>query len=910
MTTFTLNNQSITALDDETIIQAAQRHQIAIPHLCYKEGYRPDGNCRACMVEIDGERVLSPSCCRQPSAGMVVYSNNERALKSQKMVLELLLCDMPKQSSKPSHRYDSQLQKWCEHLNVRTTNLPRRSAITADVSHPAIAVNLDNCIACNLCIRACREEQCNDVIGMANSGQHVKIIFDLDVDLKHSTCVSCGECVQACPTEALTSALEDNNSPDLKEVDSVCPYCGVGCLLTYQVHDNKIKGVKGRNGPANKSRLCVKGRYGFDYVHHDGRLKQPLIRRNNAPKSIDKLSPKYLEQLFRPASWDEALKFATQGLKNTKAQQGKDSLAGFGSAKCSNEEAYLFQKLVRTGFENNNVDHCTRLCHASSVHALLEGIGSGAVSNPFNDVEFADVIIIIGANPAVNHPVAASFFKNAAKQGKVIIEMNPIRTSLSRLTKHFVQFHPGTDVLLLNAMMHTIIKEELFDQAYIDKHTKGFEAIKSTTAQYPPEAVSGACGVSVALIKTISRLYAQADNAIIFWGMGISQHVHGTDNARCLIALSLMCAQIGRRGTGLHPLRGQNNVQGASDAGLIPMMLPDYQLVNDADVHAKFSRLWGVELDKRPGKTVTEVIDGIMAGDLSAMYIMGENPAMSDPNLNHSRQAIAKLKHLIVQDIFYTETAALADVILPATTFVEKNGTVTNTNRQVQMGRKALDAPGLAKPDWWITTQIANGLGLNWHYDNVEKIFNEMRQTMPNISGITWEQLEQQSSVTYPYRQESNLSEPVIFKRNFPTKDGKALFVPAKFKLNSELPDKNYPLVLITGRILEHWHTGSMSRKSRVLNALKPQSFLTMNPKDAKKLGIKSGAEITLKSKRGKVQTFAKLDSDLQVGNVFMPFCFVEAAANIITRDDIDPSGKIPAFKYCAVAVNPCAKTA
>lgn len=910
MITFTLNNQSITALDNETIIQAAQRHQIDIPHLCYKEGYRPDGNCRACMVEIDGERVLSPSCCRQPSAGMVVHSNNERALKSQKMVLELLLCDMPKQSPKSPYRHDSQLQKWCEYLNVKTTNLPQRSAVTADVSHPAIALNLDSCIACNLCIRACREEQCNDVIGMANSGQHVKIIFDLDVDLKHSTCVSCGECVQACPTGALTSILEDNDSPDLKEVDSVCPYCGVGCLLTYQVHDNKIKGVKGRDGPANKSRLCVKGRYGFDYTHHDGRLKQPLIRRDNAPKSIDKLTPKYLEQLFRPASWDEALRFAIQGLKTIKARQGKDSLAGFGSAKCSNEEAYLFQKLVRTGFENNNVDHCTRLCHASSVYALLEGIGSGAVSNPFNDVEFADVIIIIGANPAVNHPVAASFFKNAAKQGKTIIEINPIRTSLSRLSKHFVQFHPGTDVLLLNAMMHTIIKEGLFDQAYIDKHTKGFEAIKSTSAQYSPEAVSAVCGVSAALIKTISRLYAQADNAMIFWGMGISQHVHGTDNARCLIALSLMCAQIGRRGTGLHPLRGQNNVQGASDAGLIPMMLPDYQLVNDADVHTKFSQLWGVELDKRPGKTVTEVIDGIMAGDLNAMYIMGENPVMSDPNLNHSRQAIAKLEHLIVQDIFYTETAALADVILPATTFVEKTGTVTNTNRQVQMGRKVLDAPGLAKPDWWITTQIANGLGLNWHYDNVEEIFNEMRQTMPSIGGITWEQLEQQSSVTYPYRQESNLSEVVIFKHNFPTQDGKALFVPAKFKLNSELADKDYPLILITGRILEHWHTGSMSRKSQVLNTLEPQSFLTINPKDAEKLGIQSGAEITLKSKRGEVQTFAKFDSNLQVGNVFMPFCFVEAAANIITRDDVDPSGKIPAFKYCAVTVNPRVKTA
>ncbi len=907
MTTFTLNNQNITALTNETILQAAQRHHIQIPNLCYKEGYRPDGNCRSCMVEIDGERVLNPSCCRQPTKGMVVYSNNKRALTSQKMVLELLISDMPEQSIQSKYQHDSRLQKWCEQLGVYHTKLPKRhTPVVADTSHCAIAVNLDSCIQCNLCIRACREEQCNDVIGMANNGRHTKIVFDLEVDLSLSTCVSCGECVQACPTGALTSKNEDNWTPDLKEVDSVCPYCGVGCLLTYKVKDNKIVGVKGREGPANKSRLCVKGRYGFDYAHHDARLKQPLIRRDNTPKSIDKLTPEHLEEMFRPATWEEAIVFATKGLKTIKTQQGRETLAGFGSAKCSNEEAYLFQKLVRTGFENNNVDHCTRLCHASSVYALLEGIGSGAVSNPFNDAQFSNVIIVIGANPNVNHPVAASFFKNAAKKNQAIIEINPMRTSLSRLVKHFVQFNPGTDVLILNAMMHTIIKEDLINKEYIAKHTKNFDAIKASSARYSPESVSAICGIEAKLIKTISRLYAKADNAIIFWGMGISQHTHGADNARCLIALALMCGQIGRPGTGLHPLRGQNNVQGASDAGLIPMMLPDYQKVDDANVHAKFSKLWETDLATKPGKTVTEVIDSIMTNDLQAMYIMGENPAMSDPNLNHSRQAIAKLKHLVVQDIFYTETAALADVILPATTFSEKTGTVTNTNRQVQMGRQVLDAPGSAKPDWWIIIEIAKGLGLDWQYNSVKQIFNEMRQTMPSIQGITWDKLEKQSSVTYPCKKESDSGEAIIFKEGFPTSDGKALFVPTNYQLNTELPDNNYPLILITGRILEHWHTGSMTRKSKVLNHLKPQSFLAINPKDAKKIGISSGDNIILKSKRGSVKTLAKLDSNLQIGNVFMPFCFVEAAANIITRDDIDPNGKIPAFKYCAVTVEPC----
>lgn len=904
MTTFTLNNQKLKARDGETILQVATRHNIQIPNLCYKDGYRADGNCRACMVEIDGERVLSPSCCRQPNEGMVVSSDNSRALKSQKMVLELLLSDMPNQAAKSSHTRDSRLQKWCDMLNVTQTNLPQRSTISPDTSHIAIDVDLNDCIKCGLCIRACREEQCNDVIGMANHSQHSQIIFDLGDDLGGSTCVSCGECVQACPTGALTSKAEDNQTPDLKEVDSVCPYCGVGCLLTYKIADNKIVAVKGRDGPANQGRLCVKGRYGFDYAHNESRLKTPLIRRNDATKDIDKLSPDYMNEMFREATWDEALAFAAGGLKSIKAAKGRDSLAGFGSAKCSNEEAYLFQKLVRTGFENNNVDHCTRLCHASSVFALLEGIGSGAVSNPFNDTEFADVIIVIGANPTVNHPVAASFFKNAAKNNKTIIEMNPIASNLSRHAKHFIQFHPGTDVLILNAMMQVIISEGLTDQKYISKHTKGFDEVKKSVQNYPPEKVSAVCGVDAKTIKTIARLYAKADNAIIFWGMGISQHTHGTDNARCLISLALMCGQIGRRGTGLHPLRGQNNVQGASDAGLIPMSLPDYQRVDDDDIRSKFSKLWGVELDNRPGKTVTEVIDAAIKGDLQGMYIMGENPAMSDPNLNHSRAAIANLKHLVVQDIFYTETAALADVILPATTFAEKDGTVTNTNRQVQMGRKALDAPGEAKPDWWITCEMAKGLGLDWQYNNVQQIFDEMRQTMPSIAGITWDRLEQ-TSVTYPCEKEGDSGDVVVFKDGFPTSDNKAQFVPSTFHENLELPDENYPMVLITGRILEHWHTGSMTRKSRVLDGLEPQSFAALNPVDAQNLNISDGDPIILKSKRGEVATFAKLDKGLQLSNVFMPFCFFEAAANIITRDDIDPDGKIPAFKYCAITITP-----
>ncbi|MCL4148034.1 UNVERIFIED_CONTAM: hypothetical protein GTU68_021340, partial [Idotea baltica] len=436
-----------------------------------------------------------------------------------------------------------------------------------------------------------------------------------------------------------------------KKVDSVCPYCGVGCLLTFNVKDNKILYVEGRDGPANKSRLCVKGRYGFDYLAHPERLTKPLIRK---------------EGMFREASWEEALELAANGLNSIKAEHGPSGLAGFGSAKGSNEEAYLFQKLVRTGFGTNNVDHCTRLCHASSVAALLEGVGSGAVSNQIADVSEAEVLVIIGANPAGNHPVAATFMKNAAKSGKKLIVMDPRQTDISRHADYMLQFKPDTDVAMLNALMYTIIDENLVDKDFIENRTEEYAELKDNVMNYSPEKMEAVCGIPAETLREVARVYATSKGSMIFWGMGVSQHVHGTDNARCLIALSMISGQIGRPGSGLHPLRGQNNVQGASDAGLIPMMFPDYKRVDNAEAHAHFSEFWNAELDDKPGLTVVEIMHAVLAGTMHGMYVMGENPAMSDPNLNHAREALAGLKHLVVQDLFLTETAAFADVVLPA----------------------------------------------------------------------------------------------------------------------------------------------------------------------------------------------------------------------------------------------------
>jgi formate dehydrogenase major subunit len=535
------------------------------------------------------------------------------------------------------------------------------------------------------------------------------------------------------------------------------------------------------------------------------------------------------------------------------------------------------------------------------VAALLEGIGSGAVSNPVSDVAFADVILVIGANATVNHPVAATFIKNAARSHARLIVMDPRITDLARDAHHFLQFRADTDVALLNSLMHVIVEEGLHDAAFVAARTEGFAALRDNLRHFAPEAMAGICGIDADTLRSVARLYAGAKSAMIFWGMGISQHVHGTDNARCLIALALLTGHIGRRGTGLHPLRGQNNVQGASDAGLIPMMLPDYQRVADAGARARFERLWGAPLDPEPGLTVVEILNAARRGDILAMYILGENPAMSDPDLNHARAAQANLEHLVVQDIFLTETAMFADVILPASAFAEKDGSFTNTDRCVQRGRAALPLPGQARQDLWIVQELARRMGLDWNYAGPAEVFEEMRQAMPSIAGISWQRLERDGAAFYPCCSEGDASEIVMFGENFPTQDGRARFVPARLLSADELPDADYPLVLITGRELEHWHTGSMTRRSRVLDALEPEAKVSVHPDDLRALGAAAGEWVTLRTRRGGIAVRARADAALARGTIFIPFCYVEAAANLLTNPALDPYGKIPEFKYCAV---------
>ncbi len=910
---FTLDGKEVEAEAGLTIWEVANGRGLVIPHLCHKPapGYRADGNCRACMVEIEGERVLAASCIREPSEGMVVTTNSARAENARKMVVEMLLADQPARDV--AHDRSSHLWDMADLNGVSESRLPAlepERIPLLDNSHVAMSVNLDACIQCGLCVRACREVQVNDVIGMAGRGHDAYPTFDFADPMGDSTCVACGECVQACPTGALLPAtvVDEHQHGDTadydSEVESVCPFCGVGCQVSLKVKDGKIKFVEGINGPANEGRLCVKGRFGFDYIHHDHRLTKPLIRREDAPAKGLNVDPSNWQTHFREASWDEALDFAADGLKKLKADHGGKSVAGFGSAKCTNEEAYLFQKLIRQGFGHNNVDHCTRLCHASSVAALMENVGSGAVTATFNEIENADVAIVIGANPVENHPVAATYFKQFTKRGGKLIVMDPRGVGLRRFASHMLQFRPGADVSMLNAIMNVIVEENLYDEQYIQAYTENWEAEKEHLKGFTPEKMSEICGIAPEVLRDVARTFAGAKAAMIFWGMGISQHIHGTDNSRCLISLALMTGQVGRPGTGLHPLRGQNNVQGASDAGLIPMFLPDYQPVTDDGVRSAFLQVWGTEdFSSEKGLTVTEIMDDVHAGNTRGMYILGENPAMSDPDVEHARDALAKLSHLVVQDIFITETANYADVILPASAFAEKSGTVTNTNRQVQLGRPAVPPPGDAREDWWIEVELAKRLGLPWSYTGPDQVFAEMKMNMKSLDNITWDRLSDENAVTYPSLSPTDPGQAIVFGDGFPRAGGRAKFTPASVIPPDEAPDAEYPMILTTGRQLEHWHTGSMTRRSKVLDAVEPEANCSLNPKTLRRLGVQPGGMLRLSTRRGSIQIMARADRAVAEDMVFLPFAYVEAAANILTNPAVDPYGKIPEFKFSAVRV-------
>ena len=920
--TVTIDGREATVSDGTTIWEAARDVGISIPTLCHDPKLAPVGVCRMCVVEVEGSRVMSASCVRTVEPGMVIQTASDKVERCRGMLTELLMCEQPDESVKEKTTADDQLFALARRYDTRS-RLSRGTGRPQDDTSKVIDVDHQACILCDRCIRACDDVQHNDVIGRTGKGYSARISFDLDDGMGESTCVSCGECVAACPTGALTNkpvSVPIRPRSALESVDTVCPYCGVGCTLTYHVDrkENQVVFAEGRDSPGSQGRLCVKGRYGFDFVSHPHRLTQPLIR-IDYPKHA--LSPEVASSkrrrkkpggvvnyddvmpAFREASWDEALELVSRRLLEVRERWGSSSLAGFGSAKCSNEEAYLFQKLVRVAFGTNNVDHCTRLCHASSVAALLQTIGSGAVTTTYGDIQNSDVALITGTNTTSNHPVAATFFKDAAKSGTRLIVVDPRRSGISDHAWRFCQIRSGTDVAFYNGLMNIILEKGLADESYILLRTTGFKELKETVQAYTPERVSGICGISVELLTEVAVAYGEANAAITFWGMGMSQHVHGTDNCRTIISLALMTGNIGRPGTGLHPLRGQNNVQGASDAGLIPMSFPGYQPVTSEDARARFEEAWGITLNAEPGLTSVEILEGARDGIIKGMYMLGENPFLSEPNVNEVRKGLTNLDFLVVQDIFLTETAEFADVILPATSALEKTGTFTNTDRRVQIGRPALAPPGEARLDWEIICDISTRMGYLMNYASASEIFDEFVSVIDAYGGLSYDNLGPTGKLYPCPNPEESDGTVVMFGDGFPTADGRARFVPAEHSGADELPDAEYPFILVTGRVLEHWHTGVMTRRSRALSAIAPESFVEVHPDDCARLSLGDGDLVRVRSRRGEVTLPVKVGAQTQRGSVFIPFHYREAAANVLTTDKLDPDGKIPEFKFCAVTL-------
>ncbi len=948
--TLTIDGREVTVAEGSTIWAAAKAAGIDIPVLCHDERFDPVGVCRMCVVNV-GAPAFAASCVRACEEGMEVKTATAEVERSRAVLTRLLLADQPARERDPKQTTtgDNELLALADRCGVsREDGFPLAAGRGTDLSNPVIAVDHDSCILCDRCVRACDDIQGNDVIGRSGKGYATRIAFDLNDPMGKSSCVTCGECVSACPTGALTNkpirSIPIRPRSELDQVNTVCPYCGVGCALTYHVDRERgaIAFAEGRDQPGSQGRLCVKGRYGWDYAASPQRLTVPLIRREDSyPKGPlstevrgdmgDGGYPGDLEERaegkgkgrkgrgrkpgglvdygevlphFREATWDEALDLVARRLTGIHAAGGPGAIAGFGSAKCSNEEAYLFQKLIRTGFHTNNVDHCTRLCHASSVAALFEGIGSGAVSTTYGDVINADVAIVTGSNPTANHPVASSFFKQARRRGTTIIYVDPRADKMSDHADIFCQLKPGTDVAFYNGVMHEVIRLGLTDAEFIEQRTSNYAALAETVRAYPPERAEQISGVPADVIRRVARAWGEAGAGVIFWGMGISQHTTGTDNARCLIAMCAITGNVGRPGSGLHPLRGQNNVQGSSDMGLIPMFYPDYKKADDPAVRARFEQLWGTpDLDPKRGLTVTEIIGSALKGGVRGMFMMGENPFLSDPNINKVRKALAALEFLVVQDIFLTETAEFADVILPASSYLEKDGTYTNTDRRVQLGRKVLDPPGQARVDWEVVQDIANRIGLGWSYTSARDVFEEIVAVMPSYANLSYDNLGLTGKLYPNPDPEHSDGTVVMFGEKFNTDDGLAHLVPAEWLPAKELPDEQFPFVLNTGRLLEHWHTGTMTRRSYALDAIRPGPEVFINPGDAAALGLADGDSARVTSRRGSIVLATRVSHREARGNCFIPFHFREAAANLLTIDEIDPMGKIPEFKFCAVRI-------
>lgn len=887
-TEITLNGQKLSVENGKTILDAAREHGIQIPNLCHDDRLKPYGACRLCIVEVEGARAPLPACATKIQEGMVVNTETDAIANMRKVILELLLSDHPNDCMVCDKCGDCKLQDLAYKYGVRESRYKGETHPEQDQDpNPMIKRDGSKCIMCGRCVRICDEVQGANAIDFQERGFRTKINTPFGMALPETSCVLCGQCVSTCPVGALTPTKPLGRSWETKKVDTICSYCGCGCTLTLHVKDDKIvEGVSTEPGlGVNNGNTCLKGRFGSDFVNHSDRLTTPLIKRNGK---------------FEKASWDEAITYVADKLSGIKKNHGPDSIAGMASAKCTDEENYVLQKFVRAVIGTNNVDHCARLCHAPSVVGLAKAFGSGAATGSISDIENAKGIFIIGSNTSEAHPIVGLAVKKAADNGAVIVTADPRKIQMAKYSKYWLRQRPGTDIMLLNAINKVILEEGLQNDKFIEERTEGFSSLKEYLVKLDMGLAEKITGVKEADIRAAARDLAAAGGICILYSMGITQHICGTDNVIAIANMAMLTGSIGRENVGVFPLRGQNNVQGSCDAGALPNVYSGYQQVTDEKVRAKFEKAWGVSLPSEPGKTVVEYMNMAEAGDIKALYIMAENPMLSDPDINHVRKSLEALDFLVVQDIFLTETAEMADVVLPGSSFAEKTGVFTNTERRMQLVRKAIQNVGESRQDWQIIADIARKMGYDMNYQSSAEIMDEMASLTPIFGGISHERLDN-GSIQWPCPDKGHSGTKILHVGQFTR--GKGQFVPVGHIPPAEEVDEQYPLVLTTGRMLQHYHTGSMTRRSKAIHEVFPKGYIEISSSDAKDLGIVDGEQVFAESRRGKITVNAKVTDRVVTGVAFMPFHFWESPANALTNSAFDKDAKTPELKVCAIKV-------